>query len=94
MLVGAAVNQHWLHLSIYRPITRAGVQWAASLFCIHGGAEYGFRYVVMEPSQWGVFRSCSVCDEEAIIISRDAHYLSDQKIMDVIMENFLLSAIG
>lgn len=58
-----------LHLSVYWPITGAGVQCAASHFCVHGGVEYGFRYVVMVPGQWGVFRSCSICDEEAVLTS-------------------------
>ncbi len=64
----SAAVSHWL-LSIYWPITRAGVQWAASLFCIHGGAECGFRKVVMELGRRSVFRSCWVSGGEAFIIS-------------------------
>lgn len=52
-----------MYLHMYQPITGAGVQWTSSLLCIHGGAEYGLRYVVMETG------SCLLCGGEVLIVS-------------------------
>lgn len=51
------------------PITMAAVWLAASLFCVHGGADYRCRYVVTDLCRQVRIRSCFVGGRKEFIIS-------------------------